>query len=211
MSTTVAKTERVELLEEAPRSNVPEMTSLATERLRYFRFIAMRHLDNPADAEDAVQDAFLAAWKHLSQFNGQAQLSTWLTAIVRNSSRTVVRKRSGLRLLPLDGQDNGDNNLRFSELLPDRRPNPEAQFWNSECERRLRQLLARLAPTLRAVVHMRSIEGLSVRETAEVLGVTEGAVKARAFRALAELRRGHRGGLNKRPAPRHAKPIDLLR
>jgi len=66
---------RPELMEEARESlhsNAIEMTSVITERLPHFRRIAMRRLDNAAGAEDAVQDAFLAAWKHLSQFRGQA-------------------------------------------------------------------------------------------------------------------------------------------
>src|ERR1700758_2519593 len=158
-------------------------------RLPYFHRIAMRRLDNVADAEDAVQDAFLVAWKHLGQFKGQAQISTWLTAIVMNSSRTIIRKRRRLRLLPIDGEEERENNARFSELLPDRRPDPEAQFRNSECELRLRQLSTRLSPALRIVVRMRSVEGLSIRETAEALGLTESAVKSRASRARAELRR----------------------
>jgi hypothetical protein len=64
------------------------------DRLPYLRHIARRRLDNTTDAEDAVQDAFLAAWKHLDQFKGQAQMSTWLTTIVLNSSRMLNRKRS---------------------------------------------------------------------------------------------------------------------
>lgn len=189
MSVTAAETKWVEQLEETLRSNVLEMTNLVTERLQYFRRIAMRRLDNPADAEDAVQDAFLAAWQHLDQFKGQARMSTWLTAIVMNSSRTVIRKRARLCLLPVDGQDESGNNTQIADLLPDCRPDPEAQCRNSEYECRLQQLFACLPLGLRVVVHMRSVEGLSIRETAEALGLSESAVKSRASRALAKLRR----------------------
>lgn len=181
---------RPELMEEARESlhsNAIEMTSVITERLPHFRRIAMRRLDNAADAEDAVQDAFLAAWKHLGQFRGQAQMSTWLTTIVLNSSRMVIRKRARLRLPSIDGQDESENNARMAELLPDCRPDPEAQFRNSECERRLHQLSAHLPPALRVIVSMRSINGMSIRETAEALGLTESAVKSRAARARAQL------------------------
>ena len=189
MSVTVAETRRVEQLEDTLRSNVLEMTTVITERLPYFRRIAMRRLDNAADAEDAVQDAFLAAWKHLSQFKGQARMSTWLTTIVMNSSRTVIRKRRQLRLLPVDGQEEGKNNAQLEERFPDGRPDPEVQCRNSEYERRLHQLSAQLTPALQVVVHLRSVEGLSVRETAEALSLTEGAVKTRAARARAQLQR----------------------
>src|SRR6185437_13690201 len=70
-----------------------ELASIITQRQSLFRLIALRYLRNPADAEDAVQDAFLSAVRHLKQFKRQAQLSTWLTAIVTNSARMKLRQR----------------------------------------------------------------------------------------------------------------------
>jgi RNA polymerase sigma-70 factor, ECF subfamily len=191
MSMIAAETERAGAgpLEDALRSNVLEMTSVISERLPYFRRIAMRRLDNSADAEDAVQDAFLAAWKHLGQFKGQAQMSTWLTTIVTNSSRMIIRKRSRARVLSIDGQDENEDNSQLPDLLVDCRPDPEAHFRNSEFEGRLHHLSSHLPPALRVVVQKRSIEGLSIRETAEALGLTVSAVKSRATRARAELQR----------------------
>jgi RNA polymerase sigma-70 factor, ECF subfamily len=170
-------------------ANALEMTTVITERLPYFRRMAMRRLDNAADAEDAVQDACLAAWKHLGQFRGKAQMATWLTAIVMNSSRTIMRKRGQMRLFSVDDRKEGENSVQLTEILPDVRPDPETQFRNSEYEWRLHHLSAQLPPTLRVVVRMRTIEGLSIRETADALGLTESAVKSRASRALATLRR----------------------
>jgi RNA polymerase sigma-70 factor, ECF subfamily len=174
-------------LTDAAGSNVPEMTRVVTERLSYFRRIAMRRLNNAADAEDAVQDAFLSAWKHLNNFKGQARMSTWLTTIVMNASGTIIRKRMRARLLPTDGRNESESNA--VEFLPDSRPDPEAQFRDSEWELRLNQLFARLPLGSQSVLRMRSVEGRSIRETAEALGLTESAVKSRASRALAELRR----------------------
>lgn len=159
MSTTVTETKRLEQVEDGPYADVLEMTSAVAERLSYFRRIAMRRLNSVDDAEDAVQDALLAAWKHLDQFRGQARMSTWLTAIVINASRQMVRKASRVRLLPIDGQENGENNVSYSELLPDRRPDPEAQLCKSEYERRLHDLSARLPPALRVVFQMQIVEG----------------------------------------------------
>jgi RNA polymerase sigma-70 factor, ECF subfamily len=214
MSGIVAQTERAEPLGDTLRSNVLEMTNLVTRRLEYFRRMAMRRLHDAADAEDAVQDALLAAWQHLGQFKGQARMSTWITAIVMNSSRTVIRKRARVYPLPIDGRNESGNHTPIADLLPDCRPDPEAQLRNSEDERRLHQLFARLSPALRLVIHMRSVEGLSIRETAEVLGLSESAVKSRASRAFAKLRRLDRetcAGVYKRPVPRPTKPIDPLR
>jgi RNA polymerase sigma-70 factor, ECF subfamily len=203
MSATPAVTEPIGQIEDALRSNVLEMTSVITDRMPYFRRIAMRRLDNAADAEDAVQDAFLSAWKHLGQFKGQAQMSTWLTTIVTNSSRMIVRKRARLRLLPIDGQEEDENNVQWSEILSDCRPDPETEFRNSECEDRLQHLVSRLPLALRPVVRLRNIDGLSIRETADALGLTVSAVKSRAARARAELRRLDRD--TSRRSPRSSK------
>lgn len=215
MSSTATQTERREQVEEGPESNVLEMTRLITERLSYFRRIAMRRLNSMADAEDAVQDALLAAWQHRDQFRGEARISTWLTTIVINSSRQIVRKRSRRHLIPIDDQEDGESTAApFSEILPDRRPDPEAQFRNSEDARRLQYLLSRLPPKLRLIIQMVSVEGLSVREVAEALDISQTAVKSRAARARAELRRldrTHHADLYVPPDPRGSKPVDPLR
>jgi RNA polymerase sigma-70 factor, ECF subfamily len=189
MNVTTAETKPVEQLEDALRSTVLEMTTVVTERLPYFRYVALRRLQNAADAEDAVQDAFLSAWKHLGQFNGDAAMATWLTAIVTNSARTIVRKRSQMRPLELERENEDENKTQLVDLVADSRPDPEAQFERLESEIRLHRLLACLPPGLRVVVHLQSVEGLSVREIAKTLGLTVSAVKARAWRARAELRR----------------------
>jgi len=170
-----------------PANTHEEMMNLISERLSYFRRIALYRLDNAADAEDAVQSAFLSAWKNLEKFRGQAQMSTWLTAIVMNSARLVVRKRPRFPHLPLDDQD--DTGSRVSELLADAKPDPEAQVRRSELEHRLRRLSLHLSPNLHKVFRMRDIEGMSVRETADALGLSESAVKTRSVRAREELRR----------------------
>ena len=189
MSVTTADTEARMQGEETLLAHALEMTTVITERLPYFRRMAMRRLDNAADAEDAVQDACLAAWRHLDQFKGKAQMATWLTAIVMNSSRTIIRKRGRMRLFSIDEPKDGANGVQVTEILPDGRPDPEVQLRYSECERRLRRLWAHLPASMRVVVRMRTIEGLSIRETADALGLTESAVKSRASRALATLRR----------------------
>ncbi|HTW78463.1 MAG TPA: sigma-70 family RNA polymerase sigma factor [Terracidiphilus sp.] len=170
-------------------SALEEMTTMMAKRRPYFRRIAQRRLDNIADAEDAVQDAFLSAWRHLDQFQGQAQMSTWLTAIVMNSARMVLRRRPRQPHFPFDGQDQGEDSLRLSEMLPDGRPDPESEFRRRELLGRLNRLSTHLSPALREVIRLRSVEGLSTREVANNLGLTESAVKTRAARARAELRR----------------------
>jgi len=165
-----------------------EMTTLMADRLSYFHRIALRRLDNRADAEDAVQNAFLSAWKHLDKFKGGAKMSTWLTVIVMNSARMVARKRSHPAQFSIEGEDQNEEGSRLSEVLPDTRPDPEEQVRRRELELRLSRLSFHLTPKLREVIRLRGAEGLSIRETANALGLTQTAVKTRAARAREQLR-----------------------
>jgi RNA polymerase sigma-70 factor, ECF subfamily len=154
--------------------------------LRYwpsFYRSAFRYLGNSADAEDAVQDALLSAHKHLGQFRGQARISTWLTAIVINSARMQLRKPSQPHV-PLEHYPD-QKGLALSELLPDRSPSPEELGRRSELAEHVLQLAGQLSPTLRRTFQLRHLDGLSIRETADVLGVAEGTVKAQLARERA--------------------------
>src|SRR5215510_1237037 len=83
-------------------SRVHELTDVIVRNALRFRRIALNHLGNVADAEDAVQDAFLSALTHVHQFRGQAKMSTWLTTIVINSARMKLRRRLAWAPLTLD-------------------------------------------------------------------------------------------------------------
>ncbi|MGH9394264.1 MAG: RNA polymerase sigma factor [Terriglobales bacterium] len=149
-------------------------------RPRLYR-TALRQLGNPDDAEDALQEALLAAYRHLDQFQGRARLSTWLTRIVINAAREQQRRRRNrpavsLEALPLAG-----------ELFPDRRPTPEARCSQRERRERLARLLARLSPPLRSAVQLYELEGLSCRQAAARLGIKPATLKCRLFRGRARL------------------------
>jgi len=149
---------------------------------------AYRVLSNRADAEDAVQDALLAAYTHLDQFKGQSQISTWVTAIVLNSARMRLRTRLRYIHVPLDDPIGEVQILSLSERLADRRPNPEDEYRNAELSARLTCFYSRLSLTLRRTFQLRAIDGLSVRETAQILGLPHGTVKAQFARARRKLR-----------------------
>ena len=149
---------------------------------------AFRRLGNAADAEDAVQDALLSAYKHLDQFRGQARMSTWLTAIVLNAARIHLRRRPRQTHVSLDDCPEGENDHSLLERLPDRGPSPEDAFRSSEDREYLMQLMQKLPPTLRTAYQLRALEGLTIREIASNLGVTQSAVKSRVFRARTALR-----------------------
>jgi RNA polymerase sigma-70 factor, ECF subfamily len=149
---------------------------------------AYRILGNTADAEDAVQDAVLAAYTHLNQFRGQAQISTWMSAIVLNCARMQLRRRPRLVHLSLDQPDGELQPFSVSERLADHRPSPEDESVTFELSARLSHSYRQLSPTLRRTFQLRDIDGLSIRETARILGVPTGTVKAQSARARRRLK-----------------------
>ena len=149
---------------------------------------AYRLVGNAADAEDAVQDALLAAYTHLNQFRGQSQVSTWLTAIVLNCARMQLRRRPRHLPVSLDESTGELQPVSVSERLADHRPNPEDECRESELSDRLTQLHSQLSPTLRRTFQLRDVDGLSIRETAQILGVPTGTVKAQLTRARKRLK-----------------------
>ena len=162
-----------------------ELDSVVSRYLPMFYKRAFRFLRNAPDAEDAVQDALLSAYKHLGQFRGQAQLSTWLTTIVTNAARMQLRRRHD-SYLSLD-EEQGEDGLTLSERLPDSKPSPEEVCSTTEARDRLVDGAKQLSPKLRRAFQLRDIDGLTTKEAALVLGVPQGTVKAQLARARAKL------------------------
>ena len=148
---------------------------------------AFHYLGNLPDAEDAVQDALLCAYKNLAQFRGQAQISTWFTSIVINAAKMQLRRRRGI-YFSLDEPLRQDG-LTFSDLLADSRPNPEQICSASEAHELLVKSVQRLTPPLRTAFKLRHFDGLTPQEAAHILGVPEGTVKAQVSRARAKVSR----------------------
>src|SRR5215475_79112 len=167
---------------------VEELTDVVSCYSPRLHRIALTHLGNVADAEDAVQDALLAALTHIEQFKGQAKMSTWVTAIVINCSRMKLRERSVFVDLALD-ESRGQLDFQLADLVPDTRPGPEAQYRNREIAEVLADATSRLSPILRKTFELRDVYGLSIREAAQLLGVPAGTVKARLARARLALRK----------------------
>ena len=171
------------------QSAARKLQDVLSLRLPFFYRCAFRLLGNAADAEDAVQEALLAAYKHINQFRGQSQISTWLTTIVRNSALMQLRKRPRQIHFSLE-EPFGEEQPRFLwEGLADERPSPEDEFRKSELTACLRKCAALLSPTLRRAFQLRVVDGLSILETARILGVPHGTVKAQLARARAKIAR----------------------
>src|SRR5215475_14467159 len=111
-----------EALAQDHQSGVEELTNIFVDRWQSLYRIAMRQLENVADAEDAVQDAFLSAYVHLDQFKRQARMSTWLTTIVINSARMKLRRRPRKVHIALNDQSQDHDSEQVLEMLRDRGP-----------------------------------------------------------------------------------------
>jgi RNA polymerase sigma-70 factor, ECF subfamily len=170
-------------------NGIRELQEVLSRYLPRFHSSAYRQLGNAADAEDAVQDALLAAYVHLDQFKGQAQMSTWITSIVTNCARMQLRRRPRQPHLSLEEPCGEDQEYCWSDRLADSGPSPEEECRNSELRRRLLQSVAQLSPSLRRAFELRDLDGHSVREAACTLGLAEGTVKAHLSRGRAKVTR----------------------
>jgi RNA polymerase sigma-70 factor (ECF subfamily) len=150
-------------------------------RERMFR-VARRITRHREDAQDAVQESFLRAYVHLEKFDEKAKFSTWLTRIAINAALMKIRKNRVSRKVGV--KDAGD-----AVGLSDSVPNPEETYARSEQKAALRDAIARLRPRLQSVVELHDLRECSLHETAEALGISVAAAKARLFHARAALRR----------------------
>lgn len=169
--------------------------------------VALRRLGNVEDAEDAVQDALLSAHKHIGQFEGRSQLSTWLTTIVTNVALMKLRRHSRYETLSLD-QDREDDGAALAHELIDAGPNPETMCAQAEMDETLRRALLRLSPAQRSAIQLCELDGFSTREAANALGISNNTLKSRISRARATLTLLLGEVIGTRPAGKAAPVVD---
>jgi RNA polymerase sigma-70 factor, ECF subfamily len=149
--------------------------------------VAQRITNNREDAEDVAQESFHKAFLHLGAFQERSRFSTWLTRIAMNEAFMLLRRRRGfLEVLPENPDDGGKS---ASESFVDQSPNPEESCWRRERAGLLTEAINHLGPTIRGAILLRDIEERSVKETAQILGASTTAVKARVFQGRRKLRR----------------------
>jgi RNA polymerase sigma-70 factor (ECF subfamily) len=163
-----------------------EFEDLLWHNLPRFRRVAMRWLRNHEDAEDAVQDAMLSAFKHIARFEGRSQMSSWLMAIVINAVRMQLRRRPRCKIVSLDEAQPNDQ-YAISELIADPGPTPEQTVEKSELCEIVARIAEKLPQSQRAALDLRQREGLSLKDTAEALGVPEGTLKSQLARGRSKL------------------------
>ncbi len=138
---------------------------------------AQRITNNREDAEDAVQESFHKAFRHIDAFQEKSRFSTWLTRIAMNEAFMLLRRRRGVL-----------------EVFP----SPEESCWRRECTELLTEAINRLGPKIRSTILLRDIEERSAEETAQILGTSIAAVKARVFQGRRKLRATVNPGLLRR-------------
>lgn len=186
---------------QVPRVYIEEFERLVLRELPRFYRQAYRQLDNPHDAEDAVQDALVSAYKNLSRFRGSAQLATWFMAIVMNAARMQRRRRRPLVSFE-ERIYSREDGMTLLESCEDSHPDAEEIFARAELRILLTKAIKRLSPAYRGVIGY-YLDGRSAAEVAEALGVPVGTIKARLSRARASLARVLRRELDLRvSAPR---------
>ena len=138
------------------------------------------------DAEDALQDGLLSAYRNLKRFEGRSQFSTWLTRIVINAALMRRRSAKSRPAVSLDETPREDE-LPAAERFADDGPNPEQVFASTEIREMISENLDELSPLLRTAFVLREVQGYSTGEAAKKLGVTENTLKARLWRARHQL------------------------
>ena len=150
--------------------------------------LARSILRDDAEAEDAVQEAYFAAYRNIAGFRGGSRLSTWLARIVINEAYSRLRKqKSAGVIVPFDAHDRGVN-IEEGDMADVTTEQPEAAAMRAELRRLLERKIDELPAQFRTVFMLRDVEEMSVEETAECLDVPPATVRTRAFRARALLR-----------------------
>jgi RNA polymerase sigma-70 factor (ECF subfamily) len=173
-------------LQTAP-AEVGELEQLVSRDFKRHTARAYGYLRNIQDAEDAVQDALLSAFKHLSDFKSRAKLSTWLTSIVINAARAQRRKQKPV-LSYEQLVDNTENPALVAKLTRDKRPSQEHICAQNEMFGLVVQMSEQLSPVCRRAVHL-CLQGLSTAAASDLLGIPVPTFKAQLGRARKELKR----------------------
>jgi len=149
--------------------------------------LGLRMLGNPQDAEDILQNTFLNALTHLPTFEGRSSISTWLYRIAANEALMLLRRKKPEVNIEDAEADESAEDLKPTQFV-DWSALPEEELLSGEGKRVLDQAIQKLPETMRIVFLLRDTEGLSIKETADALNLTETNVKTRLLRARMFLR-----------------------
>lgn len=149
--------------------------------------LGLKMLGNPQDAEDVLQNTFINALTHFAGFEGRSSISTWLYRIASNEALMLLRRKKTTVNFD-DFEAGAEEDTPLPEVFVDWSDLPEDQLLSGESSTALNDAVKRLPEPLRMVFVLRDVEGISIRDTAEILNLTETNVKTRLLRARMALR-----------------------
>ena len=161
---------------------------LCERHMKQVSCVTRRIMRNREDAEDALQDCLLNAFVHVKDFDERSRFATWLTRIAINAALIKLRKNRGAREVPIDEPNPSSEPVaqrEFRYIAPD----PEESCSLRERNRIVKSAISGLRPRARNVVELIHLQEHSIRETAQILGISIGAVKSRMFHAKIALHR----------------------
>jgi len=161
---------------------------LCERHMKQVSYVTRRITRNREDAEDAAQECLLSAFVHLKDFDGRSQFATWLTRIAINAALMKLRKNRGAREVPIDEPNPSSEPVAQREFRDDA-PDPEDTCSLRERKRIVKSAISGLRPRARNVVELIHLQEHSIRETAQILGISTAAVKTRMFHAKIKLHR----------------------
>jgi RNA polymerase sigma-70 factor (ECF subfamily) len=186
--TLVSSVRDKELILQRAQKGDPEALNLLFEACRGRLFAsALRILPRRQDAEDAVQDAMLAAFTHLDGFQGRADFLTWATRIVINAALMQIRKARSKPVISRDQLNDECEESFSSEFIEDQKPTPEQIYQQVERKRLLEEALWQLPADHRRAIQLCKLKDCSVKEAARVLGVSISTLKVRLHRGRRSL------------------------
>lgn len=183
-----ARVHEESLIQAGQHGDMQAINALFNRHQRALFHSALGILGNPQDAEDALQDGLLCAFRNLKSFKGRSQFSTWLTRVVINAALMCRRSQAVRPSAAATEPRNGDEQP-ITERLVSKSLNPEQLLGRSEIRGILQDHLDELAPILRTAFVLRKIREYSTSETAKMLQVSEETLKGRLWRARRELTR----------------------
>lgn len=149
--------------------------------------LALKMLGNEQDAEDILQETFIKAYKNIKGFEGRSKISTWLYRVAVNEALMMIRKNKGI-FTDIDAEIETDEGEFLPRQIVDWCCLPEEELMSSETKLVIDRAVETLSPANRAAFLLRDVEGLSTQEAAEVLNISESALKVRLMRARMALR-----------------------
>lgn len=176
----------LELVTAAKSGDTSAFETLVNRYERKIFRLGMNITGSREDAEDVMQEAFLKAYQHLPEFQGNSRFYTWLVRIAVNQALMKLRKRRPNEFSIDQEVETGEDS--FFRDVEDWGPSPEERYRQAELQGILSEVIGELDPSFRIVFQLRDIEELSTEETAEVLKLSVPAVKSRLLRARLKLR-----------------------